>query len=66
MLLHSSLKESEGWLQQHCFVHKSHSGNHVAFKHVVHQCLIFIEDCLIFKGIITVFIKHITATEIHC
>ena len=66
MLPHSSLKGPEDWLQQHCFVHEPHSDSHVALKHIIHQCLVSIEDCLAFEGVVAVLVEHMTATEIYC
>ena len=66
MLLHSSLERSEDWPQQHCFIHEPCQDSHVALEHIVHQCLIFIRNCLAFGGIIIIFVECMTATEIHC
>ena len=66
MFPHSSLEESEGWLQQHCFIHEPHQDSYVAFKHAAHQCSVLIEDCLTFRGTVMILVKCITAIEIHC
>ena len=65
MLLCLSFEKSKGWLQQHCFVYKLCQNDYIIFKHIVHQCLVFIKDCLAFEKTIVIFVKYITAAGIH-